>query len=89
MIEIIGILAAGIIAGRILRMYSWPAKFAGLVAVTVCALIFVLGYSVGAGTTSGTAMLPVVGEAISLTLLGLSGSFAGVWFLKRFLMKKS
>lgn len=87
MIEIIGILAAGILAGRFFRRYSWPLKAASLVTATVCVLIFVLGFSVGADTPVHAGLFYLLSDAVSLTVLGLGGSFAGVWILRRFVTR--
>lgn len=89
MFEIIGILAVGIIAGRILRSNTWPAKIAGLVTVTVCILVFVLGFTVGAAPAVNNDLLGVMADAVTLTALGLAGSFAAVFILKKSLRRES
>ena len=87
MIEIIGILAVGILVGRIWRSNAWPSKIAGLVTVTVCILVFVLGFTVGAAPAVNNDLPGVLADAVTLTALGLAGSFTAVYKKKKSLRK--
>ncbi len=88
MFEILLILAAGIAIGRIGAKLTITARIGGAVKWTVCGLVGVLGYSIGADSTLA-AELPEIGlTGIVLALAGTAGSIAGAMILMRATSRK-
>lgn len=88
MIEILLILAAGIALGRIGAKLRLTARIGGAVKWTVCALVAVLGYSIGADSTLA-GELPEIGlTGISLAVAGTAGSIIGAMILTRLTGRK-
>lgn len=74
MLSIILIMIGGIIAGRLLRGYAVTKLFASAVSVTVCLLVAVLGFTVGANREVVGSLATVGVDALILTLAGVAGS---------------
>lgn len=88
MIEILIILAAGIVLGRCGAKLWVTGRLAGTVKWTVCALVGVLGYSIGADSTLAGA-LPELGlTGIALAISGTAGSIIGAMTLVRMTRRK-
>ncbi len=83
MLSIILIMIAGIIAGRLLRGCAVVKRFASAVSVTVCLLVAVLGFTVGANREVVDSLATVGVDAVILSLAGVAGSILVVTLIRR------
>lgn len=88
MIEILLILACGMIIGRLLRGWQPLVFISRNITVTVCCLVGSLGFIIGADTTL-TESLPSIGlTGLILAVAGTAGSILGAMLITRFLKTK-
>ena len=81
MLEIIGLLILGIIVGKLLKNNKIVRKFSDCVNLTVCLLVFVLGFTVGGNEKVVGEFGKVIGTSLILGLTGIIGSIFGAYWL--------
>ena len=85
MFRIVLLLFAGIGAGYLLRNWSFVAKLERGVSLTVWALLFVFGVTIG----SNRELIVNFGwQAAVIACLGVAGSFAAVFVVRRYFFRK-
>lgn len=87
MIEIIAILLAGIVIGRLLNSSQSVKKFASAMTVTVWVLIAALGYSIGSNPYLIKHLPSLGGESLILGAFATAGSMIAVSAIKRYLKR--
>lgn len=83
MLEIIGLLILGIIVGKLLKNNKIVRKFSDCVNLTVCLLVFVLGFTVGGNENEKVVgeFGKVIGTSLILGLAGIIGSIFGAYWI--------
>ena len=85
MFRIVLLLFAGIGAGYLLRNWSFVARLERGVSLTVWALLFVFGVTIG----SNRELIVNFGrQAAVIACLGVAGSFAAVFVVRRYFFRK-
>lgn len=89
MVDVMAVLAAGILTGLLLRKRGRFLFFAGkAAAIVVFALLFLLGLSVGANKTVLKNLRQVGAHAALITAAGIAGSVLLAAVLSRFLLRR-
>lgn len=83
MILIIVIMLAGILFGRLTARSKATARFSSAVTLTVCALVGVLGYSIGADPAIMSEIHVIGFRSVLLAVTGTAGAIAGAYLLTR------
>ena len=84
MFRIVLLLFAGIGAGYLLRNWSFVARLERGVSLTVWALLFVFGVTIG----SNRELIVNFGRFGWQACLGVAGSFAAVFVVRRYFFRK-
>ena len=87
MLEIIGLLILGIIIGKLLKNNKIVRKFSDCVNLTVCLLVFVLGFTVGGNEKVVGEFGKVIGTSLILGLTGIIGSIFGAYWIGKVINK--
>lgn len=87
MIEILALLFAGIIVGRLLNRSKAVAKFASSMTVTVWILILALGFSVGSNPYLISHLPSLGAEALIVGALATAGSMIAVSMIRRYIKR--
>lgn len=88
MLEILLLFAAGILLGRLFRGYKLFNFFSKYVSLTICLLIFVLGFSVGSNDAVIDELDKVLTTSVVLSVCGFIGSVSAVVFMTKLFFKK-
>ena len=88
MFRIVLLLFAGIGAGYLLRNWSFVARLERGVSLTVWALLFVFGVTIGSNRELIVNFGRFCWQAAVIACLGVAGSFAAVFVVRRYFFRK-